>query len=111
MKKARNVINGEICSMAKLDKETDKAVCISYLCEIYGKFFTVKHQWFPKSQLDIKQIQDDTIWFIPKNDWILDKKTKEYYKWVAEIFPNNLKHEIKTYLSNINNEIIKQVSR
>lgn len=107
---AQNVINGEICSMAILEKETDKAVCLTYSAEIYGELFTVKKQWFPKSLLDIKEVQNGTIWFIPKNNWILDKKTKEYCQWVAESFPN-VKHEIKTYLSNINNEVITQVSR
>ena len=109
--KAKNVINGKICSTAILESETPKAVKITYCCEIYGENFTVKKQWFPKSQLDIVKVEDGTIWFVPKNDWILDKKTREYCSWVAESFPNAVKREIKTYLSQINNEKITLVWR
>lgn len=107
---ARNVINGICCSMAKIEKETEKALCLTYTAEIYGEWVTIKKQWFPKSQLEVHKKDGDTLWFCPANDWILDKKTKEYCKWVADTFPN-VKQEIKTYLSNINNEVINHVSR
>lgn len=107
---AQNVTNGVICSTAKVEKETEKALCLTYSVDIYGEWFVIKKQWFPKSQLEIHKQDGDTIWFKPTNDWILDKKTKEYCKFVVDMFPN-VKHEIKTYLSNINNVVINQVSR
>ena len=73
-----------------------------YQCEIYGENFTVKSAWFPKSQIEIKSIEDGVIDFNPNNDWILDAKTKDYCKWVKDTF-SNVKSEIGTYLSNINN--------
>lgn len=107
---AKNIINGKICSTAILESETPKAVKITYCCEIYGENFTVKKQWIPKSLIEIVKVEDGTIWFVPKNDWILDKKTKEYCQWIADSF-QNIKHEIKTYLSNINNVVIDFVWR
>lgn len=76
---------------------------MTYGCEIYGENFTIRNQWFPKSQLDITSIEDGFIEFTTKNDWILDAKTKDYCRYIADTF-SNVKSEIKTYISNINNE-------
>lgn len=105
---AKNVINGVICSMAKVERETEKAIQLTFVAEIYGETFTIKKQWFPKSQLTIHKQEDGKVWFTANNNWIIDKKVKEYFKYVAETF-SNVKHEIKTYLSPINNEVIEQV--
>ncbi len=94
---------------AIFNKQTEKAINISYVCEIYGEFFKVKNVWFPKSQLDIKLITDSVVEFEPKNNWILDVKTKEYCRYMAETF-GNVKSEIQTYLSNINCEKVTRVS-
>lgn len=102
----QNVINGVICSMAVIDKETEKAYQLSYVAEINGEFFSVKKQWFAKSQLDVLKIEDGKMWFVPKNDWILDANTRKYAEYVASIFP--VKSEIKTYLS-MRNDKVEQV--
>lgn len=88
---------------ANLIKETEKAVCLTYVCEIYGEDFTCKKVWFPKSQIEIIGIENGVVEFEPKNDWILDVKTKDYCKFVNETF-GTVKSEIKTYLSRINCE-------
>ena len=103
-----NVINGVACSMAIIEKESEKAICLTYSADIYGEWFTIKKQWLAKSMIMEYQRKDNKIWFTANNDWILDRKTKDYCKWVAENF-SNVCHEIKTYLSNINNLIIVQV--
>lgn len=105
---AKNVVNGVICSMAKITKETEKAYQLSYIAEIYGEQFTIKGQWFAKSQIEVKKVEGDTIWFVPKNDWIIDANTKKYVQFVANTF-SNVKSEIKTYLSKINNEKVTMV--
>jgi len=86
---------------AKLLKETEKAVQVTYCCEIYGEQFTVKSAWIPKSQIEIQSIEGDVLNFNPKNDWILDAKTKDYCKFVKDTF-KNVVVEVDTYLSNIN---------
>lgn len=106
---AKNLVNGIVCSMAKVTKETEKAYQLSYVAEIYGEFFTIKGQWFAKSQIDVKKADGDTIWFVPKNDWILDANTKKYAQFIASVFPN-VKSEINTYLSRTNNEKITIVT-
>lgn len=106
--KAKNVVNGIACSMAKITKETERAYQLTYVAEIYGELFTIKGQWFAKSQLNVIKIEDETIWFVPKNDWILDANTKKYAKFVSDTF-GNVKSEIKTYLSRINTEKINMV--
>ena len=105
---AKNVVNGVICSMAKVDRETEKAIQLTFVAEIYGEAFTIRKQWFPKSQLTIQKQENGLVWFTAKNDWIIDRKCKDYCKYVAETF-SNIKHEIMTYLSPINNEVIEQV--
>ena len=105
---AKNVVNGVICSIAKVERETEKAIQLTFVAEIYGETLTIKKQWFPKSQLTIHKQEDGKVWFTANNNWIIDKKVKEYCKYVAETF-SNVKHEIKTYLSPINNEVIEQV--
>lgn len=105
---SKNVVNGVICSMAKVERETEKAIQLTFIAEIYGEDFTIKKQWFPKSQLTIHKHQDGIVWFTAKNDWIIDRKVKDYCKYVADTF-SNIKHEIMTYLSPINSEVIKQV--
>lgn len=85
---------------AKILKQTEKAIQINYCVEIYGEQFKIKN-WFPKSLLKIESIENDVIDFVPLNDWILDVKTKEYCRDIANNF-NQVKIEIKTYLSNIN---------
>lgn len=104
----KNVVNGIICSMAKVEKETEKALQLTFVAEIYGESFVFKKQWFPKSLLNIEKREEDDIWFTAKNDWIIDKKCKDYCKYVSDTF-DNVKQEIKTYLSNINNLVIEQV--
>lgn len=104
----KNVVNGVACSMAKVSKETEKALCVSFVAEIYGTDFTIKNQWLPKSQIDVKKSNADTIWFVPKNDWILDAKCRDYAKFVAGTF-DNIVSEIRTYLSNINSEKVTMV--
>ena len=68
-------------------------------------FFVVKSAWMPKSQIEINSTEDGVIDFTPKNDWILDAKTKDYCRYVAETL-GNVKSEIATYLSRINTEKI-----
>lgn len=104
----KNVVNNIACSMAKVEKETEKAYCLTFSAEIYGEYFTVRKVWMPKSQVTIHKSENDTIWFVPNNDWILDAKCKEYCKYVAETF-DNVKSEIKTYLSRINSEKVEMV--
>ncbi len=87
---------------AKLIKQTDNAVQVTYNCDIYGEVFTVKNVWLPKSQLEIISTENDVLEFNTKNDWILDSKTKEYCQWVVRTF-SNVVSEIKTYTSRINN--------
>ena len=88
---------------ALLNKQTEKAVNVSFKCELYGETFTVKSAWLPKSQIEIKSIGEDGVMeFDPKNDWILDAKTRDYCKFVADNFAN-VKSEVRTYLSPINN--------
>lgn len=106
---AKNVVNGIICSMAVIEKETEKALQLTFVADIYGENFVIKKQWFPKSQITIHKIEDGKIWFTPNNNWIIDRKVKDYCKFVAETF-DNVRSEIKTYLSRINNEVIEQVS-
>ena len=93
-------------STAVIEKETEKAFCLSFVVDLYGEDFTIKKQWFPKSQIEAIRTYDNDfgnkcLVFQPKNDWILNAKTRDYCKWVAETFPN-IKHEVKTYLSVIN---------
>jgi len=88
---------------AKFVKETEKAICMSYTCEIYGELFRIKNVWFPKSQITISSIEENVVEFEPKNDWILDAKTKDYCRKIAETF-DHVKTEISTYLSRINSE-------
>lgn len=90
---------------ATLNKETEKAVNISFGVEIYGECFTIKNVWFPKSMISIEKREEDKISFSVKNDWFLDKKVKEYCQAIVER-GYNVKHEIKTYLSRINNVVI-----
>lgn len=105
---AKNVVNGVICSVAKVERETEKAIQLTFVAEIYGETFTIKKQWFPKSQLTIYKQEDGKVWFTANNNWIIDRKCKDYFKYIAETF-SNVKSEIKTYLSAINNEVIEQV--
>ena len=104
----KNLVNGIACSMAKITNETEKAYQLTYNVEIYGEVFEIKGQWFAKSQIDVKKIENGVIWFLPKNDWILDANTKKYAKFVATTF-KNVKSEIRTYLSNINDIKISMV--
>lgn len=104
--KQRNVVNGIICSMAIIERETEKAFMLSYVAEIYGKSFTVKKQWFAKSQLDVIKIEGNTMWFVPKNDWVLDANTRKYAEYVASMF--SVKQEIRNYLA-FRNEKVEQV--
>ena len=94
-------------STAKIEKETDKAYCLSFVVDLYGEDFCIKKVWMPKSQIEaIRTYENEAgnkcLVFQPKNDWIINAKTRDYCKWVAETFPN-VKSEVKTYLSNINN--------
>ena len=94
-------------STAVIEKETEKAFCLSFVVDLYGEDFSIKKQWFPKSQIEIKRtfVNDfghNVLVFQPNNDWILNAKTRDYCKWVAETFPN-IKSEVKTYLSGCNN--------
>lgn len=90
---------------ATLNKETEKAVNISFGVEIYGELFTIKNVWMPKSMLQIAEVKDDIISFEIRNDWFLDKKVKEYCQRVVDA-GYRVKHEITTYLSRINNVVI-----
>src|SRR5690348_8739078 len=87
---------------AQINKETEKAINVTFVCEIYGENFTIKNAWLPKSQIEIISTENNILEFKPKNDWILDSKVKDYCKYVAETFAPNIKQEIKTYLSAIN---------
>lgn len=91
---------------AILVKETEKAVQLTYRVEIYGEFFVIKNVWFPKSMLDNIEINGNEISFTPKNDWILNKKTREYCKDIYDMFYPNVRQELKTFMSGINNEFI-----
>lgn len=106
---AKNVKNGIICSIARIEKETEKALQLTFSVVLYGADFVIRKQWMPKSMINEVCREDDRIFFTPKNDWILDKKTREYCAYVAETF-DNVRNEIKTYLSRINTEVIKRVS-
>lgn len=105
---AKNVANGIICSMAVIEKETEKAMQLTFVADIYGEHFTIKKQWFPKSQITIHKIEDGKVCFTANNNWIIDRKVKDYCKFVAETL-SNVRSEIKTYLSRINNVVIEQV--
>lgn len=105
---SKNVVNGIICSMAKVEKETDKAYQLTFVADIYGKSFVIKKQWMPKSLIEVKKIDGDTVWFTAKNNWIIGKKCKDYCKYVADMF-TNISSEIKTYLSRTNNLVVEQV--
>ena len=83
------------------NKETEKAVNITFVVELYGESLTVKNQWMPKSQINIKSIEDGVITFDTKNDWILDAKVRDYCKFVASL--GKCVSAVKTYLSPINN--------
>ena len=102
----QNVVNGIICSMAKIHKESEKAYQLSYVADIYGESFAVKNVWFAKSQLEIHKKENDVIWFVPKNDWVLDANTRKYAQSIADMFP--VKSEIKMYLS-MSHEKVEQV--
>ena len=91
---------------AILNKETEKAVNITFQVELYGENFTIKNQWIPKSQIEIISTENGILEFNTKNDWILNAKVKEYCKYINDIFDGNVKIEIKTYLSNINNVVV-----
>lgn len=92
---------------AKINRETEKALNLTYMVEIYGEFFTCKNVWFPKSMIEETSRDGAVIFFGLVHNWYLDKKTKEYCKGISDAgFP--LKSEIKTYLSNINNEIVTE---
>lgn len=106
---SKNVIKNVICSMAQVVSETEKAYKVNYSVVLYGRDFVIKNQWFPKSQLDVKKNENGVIWFVVKNNWLLDAKTRDYCKFIAENF-SNVTHEIRTYLSNINTEKVTQVS-
>lgn len=106
---AKNVKNGIICSIARIEKETEKALQLTFSVKLYGADFVIRKQWMSKSMINEVCRENDRIFFTPKNDWILDKKTREYCAYVAETF-DNVRHEVKTYLSRINTEVIKIVS-
>lgn len=105
---AKNVVNGNICSIAQVERETEKAIQLTFVAEIYGESFTIKKQWFPKSQITIHKQENGKVWFTANNDWIIDRKCKDYCKYVAEMY-GNITSEIKTYLSAINNLVVEQV--
>lgn len=105
---SKNVVNGVICSIARLEAETEKAVKLTFVVHLYGSDFVVRGQWLPKSMLNIMKVEDGKIFFTAKNNWILDKKTRDYCKYVSETF-SNVKSEVKTYLSRINTEVVEQV--
>lgn len=93
-------------STAVIEKETEKAFCLSFVVDLYGEDFCIKKVWMPKSQIEaIRTYENESkhkcLVFQPKNDWILNVKTRDYCKRVAETFPH-IKHEVTTYLSNIN---------
>lgn len=104
---AINLVNGIACSMARVSKESEKAYQLSYVAEIYGEDFTVKGQWFAKSQIEVHKREGDIIWFTPKNDWIIDAATKKYAQFVSNMF--SVKSEIKTYISRINTFKVEMV--
>jgi len=93
-------------STAIIEKETEKAFCLSFVVDLYGEDFSVKKVWIPKSQISAIRVYTNasgrnSLVFQPKNDWILNAKTRDYCKWIAETF-QNVKREVKTYLSAIN---------
>lgn len=81
---------------AKILKETEKAIQISYKVEISCETYHVKSVWMPKSQIEIKSVEGDIMDFEPKNDWILTAKTKDYIKYVESMF--HLKYEVERFL-------------
>ena len=94
-------------STAIIEKETEKAYQLSFVVDLYGEDFSIKKVWMPKSQIEairtfINDFGHKVLVFQPKNDWILNAKTRDYCKYVASMF-ENIKHEVKTYLSGINN--------
>ena len=94
-------------STAIIEKETEKAYQLSFVVDLYGEDFSIKKVWMPKSQIDsirtfINDFGHNVLVFQPKNDWILNAKTRDYCKYVASMF-DNIKNEVKTYLSGINN--------
>lgn len=90
---------------AKLNKETEKAINVTFKVNIYGELFTIKNVWMPKSMLTIEKAEEDIISFEVKNDWFLDKKVKEYCQSIVDM-GYSVKHEIKTYVSRINNVVV-----
>ena len=70
---------------AKVLKETEKAIQVTFKCEVFMAQLTVKSAWLPKSQLNIDSIKDGIMNFTPKNAWIMDEKVKDYLKFLAEV--------------------------
>ena len=90
---------------AQFNKETEKAINLTFKVELYGEEVTIKNVWFPKSQINVESIENGIVEFMPKNNWILNAKVKDYCKWVCENF-QHVKSEVKTYMSPISNVVV-----
>lgn len=90
---------------ARINKETEKAINLTYGCEIYEEIRTVKNVWFPKSVFTkIEKLEDNKVEIEWKYLWMLDKKTKEYFSE----FPEDMRsRDIRNYLSKINSERVE----
>ena len=83
-------------------RETEKALQIKFGCCIYESIISVK-TWIPKSQIEIFDRDHDKITFMPKNDWIIDAKVRDYIKFLKSA-NCSLSSDLQLYLSNINCE-------
>jgi hypothetical protein len=86
---------------AQVNKETEKALRLTFLVDLYGEKFTIKNQWMPKSMIDIVSMEDGVLEFNPNNDWILDAKVKDYCRYVKQAY-SKVPKEVESYLSTEN---------
>lgn len=93
---------------AILNKQTEKAVNLTFGCQVYESHVTVKNVWIPKSQIDIITTEGDIIEFTAKNEWIITSKVKEYFKMLQEK-GYSINSDIKLFLSPIDSCIITNV--
>lgn len=90
---------------AIINKETEKAINVTFQISLYGESPIVKNVWFPKSCIEIEKIESNIISFNCKYDWFLTKKVKEYCQKIAEVY--EVAGWVKTFTSPINNETIE----
>ena len=81
-----NVINGEVYCSAKIIKESEKAIYVRACCE-YNEEYYHFNMWLPKSQIVEGKRDEELLYFLPKNNWILGAKFKDYAKYRLDVNP------------------------